>query len=120
MRFVADESCDFHVVRALRSAHHDVVAICETSPSLPDSHVAEFAISEDRVLLTEDRDFGEFVHAHGVRIGGVVYIRYPAQARSQLPGAVLSLVREHGDALRGAFVTMEPGRYRMHRLPAEG
>jgi hypothetical protein len=26
MRFLADESCDFSVVRALRSADHDVVA----------------------------------------------------------------------------------------------
>ena len=26
MRFLADESCDFSVVRALRSADHDVLA----------------------------------------------------------------------------------------------
>jgi hypothetical protein len=32
MRFLADESCDFAVVRALRSADHDVVAIAEVSP----------------------------------------------------------------------------------------
>lgn len=119
MRFVADESCDFNVVRALRDARHDVVAICETSPSMPDAQVAQLAVSEGRVLLTEDRDFGEFVHAHNVRTGGVVYIRYPARARSLLPDAVLGLVREHGSALRKGFVTMEPGRYRMHQLPAE-
>ncbi len=32
MRFLADESCDFSVVRALRSAGHDVAAIAEVSP----------------------------------------------------------------------------------------
>jgi hypothetical protein len=30
VRFVADESCDFAVVRALRSAGHDVVAVAES------------------------------------------------------------------------------------------
>jgi len=29
MRFLADESCDFSVVRTLRSAGHDVAAIAE-------------------------------------------------------------------------------------------
>ncbi|MBI3080243.1 MAG: DUF5615 family PIN-like protein, partial [candidate division NC10 bacterium] len=32
MRFLADESCDFAVVRALRAAGHDVVAIAEVTP----------------------------------------------------------------------------------------
>jgi hypothetical protein len=31
MRFLADESCDFAVVRALRSAGHDVLAVAEVA-----------------------------------------------------------------------------------------
>lgn len=58
MRFLADEGCDFAVVRALRTLEHDVVAICEHSPGVSDEQVAELARSEDRVLLTEDKDFG--------------------------------------------------------------
>jgi len=119
VRFVADESCDFNVVRGLRAAGHDVTAICERSPSLSDVKVAELTISENRVLLTEDRDFGEFVHAHDVKIGTVVYIRFPTRARSQLPSAVVDLVRQRGEALRGTFVTMKPGRYRIHRVPSQ-
>lgn len=41
MRFLADESCDFSVVRALRSADHDVVAIAEISPREEDVSVME-------------------------------------------------------------------------------
>jgi hypothetical protein len=32
MRFMADESCDFAVVRALREAGHDVLYVSETDP----------------------------------------------------------------------------------------
>jgi predicted nuclease of predicted toxin-antitoxin system len=46
MRFLADESCDFAVVRALRSADHDVM---------------ERAVREGRLLITEDKDFGQLV-----------------------------------------------------------
>jgi hypothetical protein len=41
MRFLADESCDFAVVRALRSADHDVLVIAEVSPREEDDAVME-------------------------------------------------------------------------------
>jgi hypothetical protein len=55
MRFLADESCDFSVVRALRSAGHDVVAIAEVSPREEDDAVMERAVrgpgNRDRSLF---------------------------------------------------------------------
>lgn len=58
MRFLADESCDFAVVRALRAAGHEVVAIAEISPRATDEAVVEIAVREERILLTEDKDCG--------------------------------------------------------------
>jgi hypothetical protein len=63
MRFLADESCDFSVMRALRSAKHDVVAIAEVSPRAEDDDVRERAVSDERILITEDKDFGQLVYA---------------------------------------------------------
>lgn len=53
MRFLADESCDFAVVRALREAGHDVVAVAELEPGTEDGAVIERAVGDRRVLLTE-------------------------------------------------------------------
>jgi len=63
VRFLADESCDFGVVRILRANGHDVLAVSEISPRLSDEDVALWARREDRVLLTEDKDFGQLVCA---------------------------------------------------------
>jgi predicted nuclease of predicted toxin-antitoxin system len=63
MRFPADESCDFGVVRTLRTANNDVIAISEISPRAYDLDVMEFAIAEGRILLTEDKDSGQLVYA---------------------------------------------------------
>jgi predicted nuclease of predicted toxin-antitoxin system len=60
MHFLADESCDFAVVRALRSDGHDVVAMAEISPRAEDAFVIALAKREERVLLTEDKDFGHW------------------------------------------------------------
>ena len=55
MRFLADESCDFGVVLALRTAGHDVVAIAEVSPREEDDSVMERALQEERIVVTEDK-----------------------------------------------------------------
>lgn len=39
MRFIADESCDYAVVRELRAAGHDVLAMAELEPGTEDSAV---------------------------------------------------------------------------------
>src|SRR5438045_2278792 len=55
MRSLADESCDFAAVRALRAAGYDVATVSEKSPGATDSSVIDLAYRENRVLLTEDK-----------------------------------------------------------------
>jgi predicted nuclease of predicted toxin-antitoxin system len=117
MRFLADESCDFSVVRALRSADHDVVAIAELSPREEDSSVMDRAVEDSRILVTEDKDFGQLVYARMQRTGGVIFIRFPARARRGLPAAVVELVRRRGESLIGNFTVIQPGRARTGRKP---
>lgn len=113
MRFLADESCDFAAVRALRAAGHDVAAVCETSPRATDAEVLDLAAREDRTLLTEDKDFGQLVFAGAGARAGVVLIRFRPQARPGLGKAVTDLVSPHGDNLRARFTVLEPGRARL-------
>lgn len=58
MRFLADESCDLAIVRALRAAGHDVLGVAEVSQGADDELVIDLAVREERILLTEDKDFG--------------------------------------------------------------
>lgn len=115
MRFLADESCDFAVVRALRAAGHDVGTVSDLTPGAEDHIVTALADSESRVLLTEDKDFGRLAYATGHSTSGVMLIRYPAGARSALGAAIVTVVAEFGDRLFGSFVVVEPGRARLGR-----
>lgn len=117
MRFLADESCDFAVVRALRTAGHDVLAMTEISPRLDDQAVMDYAIREERIALTEDKDFGQLVYANAQPSRGIIFIRFPAHARKALPKAVLDLIREKGGQLAGSFVVVRPGRVRIGGRP---
>ena len=117
MRFLADENCDFSVVRALRAGGHDVVSVSDISPRSEDPEVIRLAAREKRILLTEDKDFGQLVYAHGQETLGVIFMRFPSSARRQISREVVKLVRQQGERLVGCFVTVQPGRVRIsHEL----
>jgi predicted nuclease of predicted toxin-antitoxin system len=100
MNLLADESCGGPVIRALREAGHDVVAIAEVARGSTDEHVLELALNEKRVLITEDRDFGELGHAHHAK-----------------PATVVEAVSKLGSRLRDRFAVVEPGRVRISGRP---
>ncbi|NJL18972.1 MAG: DUF5615 family PIN-like protein [Bdellovibrionaceae bacterium] len=117
LRFLADESCDFAVVRALRGAGHDVVAVAELTHQSLDSAVIEQARRERRILLTEDKDFGWHVFVSHAESAGVILIRFPNQTRQMLAESVLHVVRELTDNLPGSFAVIQPGQVRFSKLP---
>jgi len=117
MRFLADESCDFSVVRALRKGGHDVKAIAEMSPGISDEEVAELSADKMRILITEDKDFGQMVYAKSQASAGVIFIRFPANARLSMPDTIVRLVGEQGEKLHRRFVVVRPARIRITGIP---
>ena len=117
MDFLADESCDALVVRALRTGGHDVASVAEASAGLSDREVLAWARREQRVVVTEDRDFGQLVFAGSAEAHGVLLIRFPSSARSTVADSVLTVVAEHAASMHRSFIVIEPGRTRATRLP---
>ena len=115
MRLLADESCDFRVVRALQVAGHDVMAVIEAMPGADDGAVIERASRERRIFLTEDADFGQLVYAAGKPTAGVILLRFPTTARTILPKLMVDIVAEHGEKLSGRFAVIQPGRLRFSK-----
>ena len=74
MRFLADENVSHYVVERLQTAGFDVAAISLTNPGAPDSDVLATARRDGRILITEDRDFGELVVRQRLEIQGVVLL----------------------------------------------
>jgi predicted nuclease of predicted toxin-antitoxin system len=115
IRFLADEGCDFAVVRALREAGFEVVAVCEIMSRSSDRDVIKLSHAENRVLLTEDKDFGWLVFVSHADSAGVVLIRFPGNARSTLPDTMVWLAEKHASELQNGFVVIEPNQVRFSR-----
>jgi predicted nuclease of predicted toxin-antitoxin system len=119
MRFLADESCDFRVVRALRDAGHDVTAVIEIAPGADDTAVIQMAVHERRIFVTEDRDFGQLVYAAAKPTPGVILMRFPSTARAKLPTMIVEVVANHAESLGERFIVLQPGRIRLGGSPRD-
>jgi len=115
VQFLADESCDFGVVRALRAAGHDVTTAADLVGGADDTVVAGLAVSEARILLTENKDFGQLAYATGHVQSGVILIRLPAGARRTVGAAVAQAVSRFGVRLVGSCGHHESSIYSANR-----
>jgi predicted nuclease of predicted toxin-antitoxin system len=77
LRFLLDESVDVRLRAFLASRGHDVTAVAlDYQPALSDEDVLALSVSEERTLITNDKDFGDLVFHRGLRHAGVI----PSQA----------------------------------------
>ncbi|WNM63381.1 DUF5615 family PIN-like protein [Candidatus Nitrospira neomarina] len=60
-RYLADENFPASIVKLLRTHGHDVLYAAESLIAASDEEVLREAVTQSRVLLTFDRDFGELV-----------------------------------------------------------
>ena len=77
------------------------------------------ASREQRILLTEDKDFVWLVFVSHADSAGVILFRFPGNARQSLAQAVQQVVRKQGEQLLGAFVVVQPGHTRISRKPGK-
>src|SRR6266542_1222508 len=95
----------------------DVKAIVEIAPGSSDQALIELAVNDQRVLMTEDTDFGALVAAHAHASSGVILPCFPARARNELAAQVLRFLEQATEDARTAFIVRQSGRIRIGRTP---
>jgi len=116
MRFLADENFPGNAVTALQARGHDIVWIRTAAPGSKDEEILAWAVREERVLLTFDKDFGELAWRIGMpSTSGVVLFRIPMPAASKI-GAILAATIDRRTDWAGHFTVIEPDRIRMRPL----
>ncbi len=116
MKFLADECCDSGLVTSLRDSGHDVTYVTEQKAGSPDDEVLLNAYNEGRILLTEDKDFGELVYRLGKPSAGIVLIRIDVKERYMKWPRLKSLIENYEERLPGHFVVINIDKYRFRPL----
>jgi predicted nuclease of predicted toxin-antitoxin system len=85
-----------------------------------DAEVIAKAASEQRILVTVDRDFGALVFSQRVAIpAGVAYLRFVPSSPEDMVVVLLDIVERSAIPLAGSFTVVERDRVRQRVLTGE-
>jgi predicted nuclease of predicted toxin-antitoxin system len=114
LRFLIDASSDARHALHLRLLGHDVTRVGTHYPAaMKDADILALAYSEQRVLVTDDRDFGELVFRLRRAHAGVIYLRLDTTKFQARARRVEDVLAQYGDQLdQFLVVTMDTIRVR--------
>ena len=75
MKILVDECTGPSVGRFFTSQNLDVYCVSTSSPGWTDYQVLDKAVSENRVIITNDKDFGDMVFKEKISHCGVILMR---------------------------------------------
>jgi predicted nuclease of predicted toxin-antitoxin system len=116
VRLLLDECCDPRLVAALRNAGYDVHYVLESDRGADDEAVLVLSRDQGRILVTEDKDFGELVIRYGRPVPGLILLRFAPDRGDRKVGALLALLAAHGKHLAGRFAVVEESGARLRPL----
>lgn len=117
MKFIVDECTGTAVVEYLRENGHDVVSVAETIPQCQDKIILNRAVHEQRILITNDKDFGDLIFRRGLSHHGVLLLRLQDNSATNRVRVVRAVFDRYSDVLKSNFLVATERRVRVRYLP---
>lgn len=112
---MVDESTGPMVARWLNAQGHDVLSVYDQARGLSDDDVIRRAFDERRILITNDKDFGEKIYRERYPHNGVVLLRLTDERVDVKIATLRSLLRDFAERLSDQFVVVTEQRVRFGR-----
>ncbi|MBI2143641.1 DUF5615 family PIN-like protein [Candidatus Woesearchaeota archaeon] len=114
MRLLVDESTGKRLADMLAGAKHDVIFAGDIMPAASDEAVLARAESEGRILISDDKDFGELIVRRRKPAPGFILLRTASTDPEERFGILTKTMRELD--VEGKLVVVKDGRIRIRKL----
>ena len=115
MRFLVDECTGPAVAAWLRDQNHEVFSVFEQSRGMKDEDIIQKAASENWILITNDKDFGDKVYRDGRTHRGVILLRLDDERSVSKIQVISRLFKNYLDRLPDSFVVVTEKQVRFAR-----
>ena len=117
MRILVDECTGPAVAKWLREQGHEVFSVYEDTRGLSDDEVMTLAYAENRILITNDKDFGEKIFREQRQHCGVIFLRLDDERAPNKIAVLEQVLITYADQLVGQFVVVSENRIRFAGRP---
>ncbi len=116
MKFIVDECTGPGVARWLYNKNYDVFSVYEQARGMGDEYILKKAVIENRILITNDRDFGEMVFREKKPHKGIVFLRLEDERTVNKIKFLSLLLNKFSEQLTDNFVVVTEKNVRIVRL----
>jgi len=113
---LGDENLHPRMVQAVESEGIEIFSVRKNCRGISDEEVIALSKDSKRIILTEDKDFGEWVFAHHEKDISVILLRYNRPDLDKMIDRVLDLLKNKGEDLFGKYITMTLSKIRIKDL----
>jgi len=106
MRFLVDECTGPAVAQWLRLQNHDVISVYDEIRGADDRDVIQKAFGQDRILITNDKDFGELVFFEKKPHKGVILLRLEDERTANKISVIKHLLEKYQKSIPGSFIVV--------------
>ena len=113
MKFLIDVCAGSRDMReTLAELGHDAIFAADVDPKASDETLLALSAEQGRILVTEDKDFGDLVFVLGLPHAGI--IRFAELDSSEEASAMEYLINNHASEMQsGAMIVVTPNRIRI-------
>lgn len=114
MRFLVDESTGIAVSRKLKQMNFDVVSVIQFMKGATDLEIMRKAIDENRVIITNDKDFGWLAAFY--KPPGIVLLRLKDERAANKVKMVSYIIKKYREVIIGSILVASEKKIRIRRL----
>ena len=111
-----DDNALKNTVKKFKALGIEVYSIYEQQRGTLDDSIIELSRNPPSIILTEDKDFGEWVFAHNIKDISVILLRYHFQDTEQIRAILVKILSESFGDLFGKFTTITTKKIRIKEL----
>jgi len=112
LQFLADVNVEKTIIDFLRQFGYLVQSVAELSTSMLDEDILNYAQRNNFILITNDKDFGEFVFRQKKMTKGIILFRFENQKAIEKITAIQFVLEHHQDKIANHFVVLSPKKVR--------
>lgn len=79
MKFLVDESIEYPFFTFLKNKKFDVKSVIDIKTGMTDKEVLKLAFDEKRILITNDKDFGQLIIHYRIPTKGIIIFSLPEE-----------------------------------------
>ncbi len=116
LKFLIDESSGGKLAKALKENGYDAVYLGDYYPGAIDEDILKKAKNDERVIITNDKDFGDLILRQGKLSNGVILLRLKIDKPLNRIKFVLAIIKELGIKLNKKFIIVSENKIRIRKI----